>query len=124
MSEALERSSQERRIAEIEGKLTGLLSDIPGVRNVRGCSWKGRDYKVNFFHDSDLPDNVTNSYNLEYKPGEGMLVAVPLGLAYDVPQSVREAISKKFPSALYRQQGRVDGLDGVHSWSNVGEGEM
>ena len=112
---------ENERTTEIEAKLQDLLTSVPGVKNVQGCS--SNDFKVNFNHESDLPEHPTYSYNLQYNPQEEYLCAHPLGLPYGLPDAIKQSFAQRFPKANYRFT-KGAGQDGFHYWVGVKEAQL
>lgn len=106
----------------IEDSLLQIVSGVPEVNTIRGCSARDyHDYKINFRHSGSIAE--THSYFLEFKPQEGLLRAWSAGLGYKFPPDVFAHIQKMFPNTRYHM-GSGPGVEGFHIWNGVQQSQL
>jgi len=100
-----------------------VLEAMPQATGFNSLSLKDGDRKISF-RDSEHPCSC-RKYFLAFSPKRNAIISWVSGIGYDIPFSLIDHLSKRFPEADYELRvGHSRYLDGSHYWRGISENEL
>lgn len=107
----------------LESILTDFVQPIPGIKDIKGHSYKKLDIYRIFFkfpQPGDKQPYCSGSFFLSMNLERLVLSGHSGGLQHFFPCEVQSFINQQLPGALYRYTiDNTGGVDGYHHWDNV-----